>query len=312
MAERPDIEREVKLASKRPLDLDRLGGEPLEHRSFLSTYHDTPDRLLARCGITLRRRLEQGRNDWQLKLPSNGARREVEAPGAPSGPPAAITDLLPAFLHGGELVPLATLRTLRDGVLVRTETGSAEVVVDDVAVLDSQRVYEDLRRGRDRADRRRPRCASEHRARRNAARSAPDRRPDEDRAGARHSRPPSKRPKTDAERIRLYVAQCYVDLLTADPGVRLGVDTEPVHDLRVAVRRLRALLRAARPMLAREWAEPLRDELGWLGGALGPLRDLDVFAEHLREEAAALGADRRGQPERGVRRARGRPRRGTC
>ena len=88
------IEREVKLESKRPLDLDRLGGEPLEHRSFVSTYHDTADHLLARCGITLRRRLENGRNEWQLKLPADGARREVEAPGAPSGPPEAIIDLL--------------------------------------------------------------------------------------------------------------------------------------------------------------------------------------------------------------------------
>src|SRR5438128_12663325 len=112
------IEREVKLESKLPLDLDRLGGEPLEHRSFVSTYHDTADHLLARCGITLRRRLENGRNQWQLKLPVDGARREVEAPGAPSGPPASIADLLPAFLHRRELVPLATLRTSRDGVLV--------------------------------------------------------------------------------------------------------------------------------------------------------------------------------------------------
>ena len=132
----------MKLQAKRPLDLDRLGGEPLEHRSFVSTYHDTPDRLLARCGITLRRRLENGRNEWQLKLPADGARREVEAPGAPGAPPAEIAKLLPALLHERELVPLATLRTLREGVVVRGETGIAEVVTDDVAVLDGQKVTE--------------------------------------------------------------------------------------------------------------------------------------------------------------------------
>jgi hypothetical protein len=51
-----------------------------------------------------------------------------------------IADLPPAFLHGRELVATATLRTSREGVLVRTGTGIAEVVADDVAVLDERRV----------------------------------------------------------------------------------------------------------------------------------------------------------------------------
>ena len=288
MAGLNQIEREVKLESRHPLDLDRLGGEPLEHRSFVSTYHDTADRLLARCGITLRRRLENGRNQWQLKLPVDGARREVEAPGAPSGPPASIAELLPAFLHGRELLPLATLRTSRDGVLVRAATGIAEVVTDDVAVLDGQRVSKtfaeveiELIAGDRRALQSIERAVKRLGARRTDGRTKIARA-----LGIRDV--PSQRPKTDAERIRLYIAQCYVDLLAADPGVRLGVDAEPVHDLRVAVRRLRALLRAARPMLAVDWAERLREELDWLGRALGPLRDLDVLSEHLRAEADAL------------------------
>src|SRR5262249_30672925 len=68
----------------------------------------------------------------------------------------------------------------------------------------------------------------------------------------------------------------------------LGVDIEPVHQFRVAVRRLRALLRAARPMLAEEWANRTRAELGWLGGELGALRDLDVLTEHLEHAAEDL------------------------
>src|SRR5262249_13351415 len=94
-------------------------------------------------------------------------------------------------------------------------------------------------------------------------------------------------------RIRLYFSRRYVDLLAADPGVRLGVDAEPVHDLRVSVRRLRALLRAAQNLFVAEWADGLRSELGWLGRALGPLRDLDVLSAHLRAEHDALDeADR--------------------
>ncbi len=287
------IEREVKLESKEGLALERLGGEPLERRSFVSTYHDTPDRLLERCGITMRRRLENGRNEWQLKLPVDGARREVEALGAPSAPPAEITELLAAFLHRRELVALATLRTLRDGVLVRAETGIAEVVIDDVAVLDGQRVTGtfaeveiELIAGDSRALRSVERAVKRLGARRTDGRTKIAR-------ALGVSELPTRRPKSDSERIRLYFAQRYVDLLAADPGIRLGADAEPVHDLRVAVRRLRAVLRAARELFSREWAESLHEELDWLGRSLGPLRDLDVLSQSLRVESDALGeADR--------------------
>ena len=64
--------------------------------------------------------------------------------------------------------------------------------------------------------------------------------------------------------------------------------------MRVATRRLRAFLRVARPLLDRRWAEPLRRELGWLGDALGPVRDLDVLLAGLAGETPTLGsADRR-------------------
>ena len=60
--------------------------------------------------------------------------------------------------------------------------------------------------------------------------------------------------------------------------------------MRVATRRLRAFLRAARPLLDLEWAESLREELAWLGSALAQVRDLDVLIEHLRDDAAGLEA----------------------
>ena len=78
-------------------------------------------------------------------------------------------------------------------------------------------------------------------------------------------------------------------ILANDPGTRLGQDPEHLHRHRVAVRRLRAILRAARPMLDARASEPLRAELRTLGGALGPVRDLDVLIGHLRASAATLG-----------------------
>ncbi len=77
-------------------------------------------------------------------------------------------------------------------------------------------------------------------------------------------------------------------LLAHDPGTRVGADPEELHQMRVAVRRMRAMLKAARPLLDQAWADDLRAELGWLGRALGPVRDADVLIERLRGRAVAF------------------------
>src|SRR3954469_19618311 len=75
-----------------------------------------------------------------------------------------------------------------------------------------------------------------------------------------------------------------------DPGTRLGRDPESLHDMRVGVRRLRALLRAGRELVATDTVE-LDERLKELGRILGEVRDLDVLLARLGAEAAALGRD---------------------
>jgi CHAD domain-containing protein len=58
----------------------------------------------------------------------------------------------------------------------------------------------------------------------------------------------------------------------------LGVDPEGVHQLRVGVRRLRSALAFFAPVLPERQRAMLRETLRPLAGALGPARDLDVFA----------------------------------
>ena len=94
-------------------------------------------------------------------------------------------------------------------------------------------------------------------------------------------------------RLRSMLERQYAQILRHDPGIRLDLDPEDVHRVRVAVRRSRAILRAARPVLDPSWSEPLRDELHWLGSALGRRRDVDVLIGHLRREIEQLE-----QPER--------------
>ncbi len=87
-------------------------------------------------------------------------------------------------------------------------------------------------------------------------------------------------------------------LIAHDPGTRLGEDPEELHQMRVSVRRMRAMLKSGRPFLDARWSEQLRAELGRLGRALGPVRDLDVLLERLRQEAAELPADERSAADR--------------
>ncbi|HXV93519.1 MAG TPA: CHAD domain-containing protein [Pseudonocardia sp.] len=86
-------------------------------------------------------------------------------------------------------------------------------------------------------------------------------------------------------------------MLRYAPGTRTGEDIEDLHQMRVSVRRMRAALKAARPLLDAAWADGLRAELGWLGGALGPVRDLDVLLLRLREEIAELPEQERAAGE---------------
>ena len=75
-------------------------------------------------------------------------------------------------------------------------------------------------------------------------------------------------------------------------GTRLGTDDEDVHQMRVTMRRLRAFLRTARPMLALDWAESLRIELQWLGGMLGLVRVRDLAqGKEIRSFAITSTAD---------------------
>ncbi len=93
-----------------------------------------------------------------------------------------------------------------------------------------------------------------------------------------------------ADVIRNALAAAAQLVLRHDPMIRLGGDPEDVHQARVGTRRLRSHLRTFGPLLDRAWADGLRDELGWLAGELGTMRDAEVLLERLRELAHRLPA----------------------
>ncbi len=67
------------------------------------------------------------------------------------------------------------------------------------------------------------------------------------------------------------------------PGVRRDIDTEFVHQARVATRRMRSALRLFRDAVPESTAAYLGEELKWLGSGFGTVRDLDVFLLNLSQ-----------------------------
>ncbi len=290
------IERERKLTAAPGFRLPELPGEPMPVRELSSTYYDTPDHRLAAAAITLRHRTEGGRGAWQLKLPHDGDRLELEYEGGPRGVPAEVLELLTAPLRGSRPVAVARLRTRRAGVLVRDgDRAVAEVVMDAVDVFEGRRItrrFEEIEVelvDGDAADL----DAIVHRLHRAGAVDS-DARPKVFQALDLPAARPPPRPPRDApagDHVAAALREQYREIVRHDPGTRLGRDPEDLHQMRVATRRMRAILRAAGPLLDPDWVRSLRAELGWLGGALGPVRDLDVLVDHLRADAHMLGGE---------------------
>ncbi|MCF2533432.1 CYTH and CHAD domain-containing protein [Yinghuangia soli] len=95
------------------------------------------------------------------------------------------------------------------------------------------------------------------------------------------------RPGSIGHAVHARIATQRDALLAADPGVRLD-DPEGVHDMRVAARRLRSLLRSYRRCFDRRVTDPIADELRDLGRSLGEARDHQVLAARVLSTATEL------------------------
>src|SRR4051812_8895061 len=275
-------ETERKLVPPDDFEVATLG-EPAQ-RTFTSAYWDTAGGTLRLAGLTLRRRTENRRSVWQLKLPALGSRTEVEVPGG-TAVPAQLAEALAAHVAvGGDLREAARLRTVRNAVEVTTKHGRVEVAHDTVDVLDGRRrtarfteLELELLDGDERA------------LRTLAKRIDGDPAPTATKLDRALGAPPADERSRLAQ---LFDAQLRA-LLAHDPGARLGAHPEDIHQLRVALRRTLAILRGAAPWIDETWAEELRTGSLRVLKALGPARDADVFHLWLLDQAAGLDTDGR-------------------
>jgi len=90
--------------------------------------------------------------------------------------------------------------------------------------------------------------------------------------------------RTPEEGARLLALHYLGHAEIAVPRIANGTDAEALHDFRVAIRRLRSVLRAYRPFLRGSANRKLRDSLRELGAATNAGRDAEVQLEWLQSQ----------------------------
>ena len=86
--------------------------------------------------------------------------------------------------------------------------------------------------------------------------------------------------------------RCFLDefegMLAEEPRAWEGLGPEGVHQMRVRTRRLRAAFRAFKDVVPAESVRAFNGEFKWVAGALGKVRDLDVYRADLDQFAAGI------------------------
>lgn len=91
-------------------------------------------------------------------------------------------------------------------------------------------------------------------------------------------------PQERADQAAASVLAALLAMLDATlPGTIAGVDTEFLHDYRVAVRRIRSVLREFSGVFDAARLTHLRGELRWLQDITGPVRDYDVYVQDFQK-----------------------------
>lgn len=79
------------------------------------------------------------------------------------------------------------------------------------------------------------------------------------------------------------VARRHLDALSANQEATLNGDPIALHQMRVALTHLRTAILFFSPMVDDAERNEIRDELKWLNGELGSVRDLDVASERIEQ-----------------------------
>ncbi len=321
------VETEAKLGAWPGFELPIVDGvvpglraEAGEPRTLDATYVDAPDLRLIRAGISLRHRAGEGGPDglWTLKLPNDAdvgdgvlRRRELTVPGSNGPVPTELAVLVRPWLRTASLGVVAHLQTVRRTatLVVDPEAGGADeadgggpvpvgsVDDDEVSVLQEGRVGARFREVEVEVVEGAPDGLLDAvvAVLRDAGAGAPDPTPKLVRALGPRALQPSDLARIDvaddasaAEVLRAGIAASVLRIVEHDAVIRADEEPEGIHQARVGMRRLRSDLKTFAPLLDTAWSEPLREELRWVAGELGEVRDRDVLGARLRDQLAVL------------------------
>jgi CHAD domain-containing protein len=286
------LERELKWEVDEHFALPRLddivAGADVERDTVHldSTYYDTADGDLQAHGVLLRRRDGDDDTGWQLKVPDTEGRVEIRT-ALSDAPPPELTDALTGMRLGKPLVNVATIRTTRDRYRItdrRRHRLCAEVADDNVLASIDHRLlaWREIEVELGPAARSVPRRLTERLTRSGAT---PARFPSKLARVSRAGRPEPAGGTGAGRAVATYVTEQIDDIFDGDLGLRRGSD--PIHDTRVAIRRLRSTVRVFGKLMDSSVGH-IEDELKWFAGLLGDVRDCQVQRRRFREALTQL------------------------
>ncbi len=288
---------------------------PVQTRTLVSIYHDTPEFALAEARIALRlRKVDSGWVQTVKKRPRQGslglfAATEYERP-APAGELLLDDGEMPSLMAeirelgaGEAIAPVFETRVKRDTARLRTERGVVEVAIDrgeviagalsapireaELELLEGEvgAVFDVARmlfptgplRFSDE-----PKAARGLRLARTGRADLP-RRP-------RHAGEAGYAPKASVEEAALAILRdCHAQISDNLALAVDGKDMEAVHQLRVGLRRLRSAIIAFRDALGRKAFVKAGAAARRIGSEVGRLRDLDVLIGEIIPRAGTRG-----------------------
>jgi inorganic triphosphatase YgiF len=286
------------------------GGTGVSRARLVSTYYDTPDHALARRGSSLRVRRVGRRFVQTVKTESEVgeiARGEWEdaVSGERPDPQAARTGPFLSPEIAGQLRPLFRTEVSRTTIPLAPEPATRiEAAIDRGSIHNGDNtppakiseIELELKSGASTALydvalkllhvaplRLEPRSKAERGYRLSEHEEGPRK--------AVHAAPLNLRAGLSAEAVLQRIGRACLDHMLRNEDAALAGDAEGIHQMRVAVRRLRAILSAFAPLLPRAQRRWASGELRWFADVLGETRNLDVFASDLlRPARAALPA----------------------
>jgi inorganic triphosphatase YgiF len=268
---------------------------------LISTYYDTPNSALEQRGLTLRVREQGGHFTQTVKagelsgdILSRGEWEDPVAEGRPDPNAAESGPHLPADI-AGDLRPLFVTEVTRTTFEIEPVPGTAiEAAIDEgeIRAVEKDRaepiseIELELKRGDagalyDLAARLVEAAPLRIETRSKSERGYRLLDGDDTAPAAVHAEPVDLDPDMSVEAALQKIGRsCLAQLLRNEPAV-LSAEAEGVHQMRVAVRRLRSAVSSLKKFLPEDDLRWVTGELRWLGGTLGPARNLDVFASEL-------------------------------